>query len=108
MAKRHLPSGRSPLPEVIGALEAHQVVVGTSERQTSVATLSGGRRSEVESDLQESHLNDNHQQGLEEKTRIVLSVGPVKYSIFGEAGQSQATTIALGMEKQTSGETPQA
>jgi hypothetical protein len=54
------------LPEVIGALEAHQVVVSTSERQTSIAALGGWRRSEVKSDLQESHLNDNHQQGLKE------------------------------------------
>jgi len=54
------------LPEVIGALEAHQVVVSTSERQASIAALGGWRRSEVKSDLQESHLNDNHQQGLKE------------------------------------------
>ena len=66
MVKRHLPSGRSPLPEVIGALEAHQIVVGTGERQTSIAALGGWGRSEVKSDLQESHLNDNHQQRLEE------------------------------------------
>jgi hypothetical protein len=52
------------LPKVIGALEAHQAIVGTGKGQAGVAALGRWRGSEVERNFEEGHLDDNHQQRL--------------------------------------------